>query len=324
MAKKKKAEEHENLERWLVSYADFMTLLFATFVVLFGLAQTDVNTLQDYAIALKESFEFKTFNSKETIIDGSESFFEGKEGTTNPLMLEYMSQKYEQTSYEEIKGDIESLKEDGISAQIDERGLVIKFSEKAIKFVPGSAELQADSIKKINEVAKIIKRKFSIHYIRVEGHTDSDKLSNSKYPSNWELSSARASAVVRFMINSGFNSKLFSAVGLADTVPVAPNTTFENKAKNRRVEIIVLKNKHKDLSKKDIQKIMKEIQEQRKNKIIRRNHPQAVEEIMGKDKELLENVIDMKNQYSDETERLNLMQEEDYIFDGQKPYFADK
>ena len=322
MAKKKKAEEHENLERWLVSYADFMTLLFATFVVLYALAQSDVNSFKGIEEALRKAFSQNIFDNQTSIMDGNESMFEGQVGATNPLMLEYMSQKYEQTSYEEIKDEIENLKADGVSVEIDNRGLVVKFNDKARKFVQGNANLTPESTKLLNEISKIIKQKFSIHYIRVEGHTDSDPVSNVRYPSNWELSSARASAVVRYMIASNnFNPKLFSAVGLADTVPIVPNTSPTNKAKNRRVEIIVLKNKLKDLSKKDMQKIMKEVHIQKKSEKTNKQYSDAIGGLVGNDKELLENVIDLKDQYTNESERLNAIENKDYKFDGEKPNF---
>ena len=109
MAKKQKHEEHENLERWLVSYADFMTLLFATFVVLYALAQSDVNSFKNIEEALRKAFSQNIFENQASIMEGSDSILDGQAGATNPLMLEYMSQKYEQTSYEEIEEDVENL-----------------------------------------------------------------------------------------------------------------------------------------------------------------------------------------------------------------------
>ena len=146
MAKKKHAEEHENLERWLVSYADFMTLLFATFVVLYALAQTDVNSFKNIEEALRRAFSQNIFENQANIMDGSDSILEGQAGATNPLMLEYMSQKYEKTSYEEIKENVEKLKEEGVSAEIDDRGLVIRLDDHALQYAPGTADLTAKSL----------------------------------------------------------------------------------------------------------------------------------------------------------------------------------
>ena len=324
MAKKKKAEEHENLERWLVSYADFMTLLFATFVVLYALAQSDVNSFKNIADALNRAFNQNIFDNQASFLQGQDTILDGQPGATNPLMLEYMSQKYEQTSYEDVKEEVEKMKQDGVSATIDERGLVIKLNEHAIKFAAGSADLNPESFKVLSAVSKIIKEKFSIHYIQVEGHTDSDKMSNHKYPSNWELSSARASSVIRYMIaNQNFNPKIFIATGLADTVPIVPNTTSQNKSKNRRVEIVILKNKNRNLSKKNVQEIMKEVQKsQRLGKMQKASS--SVSESGGSDKELMKNVIDITNQYENEKERLKSLDSPNYIHDGIKPEFMEQ
>ena len=258
MAKKKQAEEHENLERWLVSYADFMTLLFATFVVLYALAQSDVNSFKSIEDALRKAFTQNIFDNQASIMEGSDSLLDGHDGATNPLMLEYMSQKYEQSSYEEIKAEIDKLNEKGASAEIDERGLVIRLDSHAAKFEAGTAQLEKESLEIIDTVAKIIKAKFSIHFIQVEGHTDSDPISSKFFPSNWELSSARACSVIRYLIkNHGFSDKIFIATGLSDTIPEAANTSELNKAKNRRVEIIILRNKNKHLSRKNMQEILK-------------------------------------------------------------------
>mgnify|MGYP004506211705 FL=1 len=323
MAKKKKAEEHENLERWLVSYADFMTLLFATFVVLYALAQSDVNSFKGIEEALKKAFSQNIFENQTSIMSGTDSIFEGENGATNPLMLEYMSQKYEQSSYEEIKGEIDKLNDKNISAAIDERGLVIRLDNQALMFAPASAEIPKNAYPTLDKIAKLIKQKFSIHYIQVEGHTDSDNISSSKYPSNWELSSARACSIVRFLISRyGFNPKIFIATGLADTIPVKENNNSVNKTQNRRVEIVILKNKNKFLSKKNMQQILKEVKANENKKY--NNPSEAVENLIGDDKALLNNVIDLSNTYESENKRLEQMDNPDYVYDGDKPNFLDK
>lgn len=326
MAKKKQAEDHENLERWLVSYADFMTLLFATFVVLYALAQSDVNAFKGIEEALRKAFSQNIFDSQTSIMDGENSILDGQAGATNPLMLEYMSQKYEQTSYENIKEDIEKLHQDGLSAQITDKGLVIRMNEHAIKFAPGTAELTKESFEILDKIATIIKERFLIHYIEVEGHSDSDRISTAKYPSNWELSSARASSVIRYLIdNQNFNPKIFSAVGLADTVPIAKNDNAQNKAKNRRVEIVILKNKYKDLSDKNMQEILKEAKVYQKKAELKAKTPsKAIEGLVGDDRELLKNVIDMSEQYDNENKRINSLNDDKYILDGNRPEFMEK
>ena len=244
MAKKKHAEEHENLERWLVSYADFMTLLFATFVVLYALAQSDVNSFKGIEEALRKAFSQNIFDNQSSIMDGRDSMFDGENGMTNPIMLEYMSPKYEQNAYEEIEKQVDDMKQDGLTAEIDERGLVIRMNENVLKFAPGSAELTQKSHEALSNVAKIIKEKFSIHYIEVEGHTDSDPVSSNIYPSNWELSSSRALNLMKALLaaNNGLNPARFSAIGYSEYRPIADNKTEAGKAQNRRVEIFIARN----------------------------------------------------------------------------------
>ena len=248
-------------------------------------------------------------------MEGKDSILDGESGATNPLMLEYMSQKYEQTSYEEIEDEVEKLKKEGISAEINDRGLIVKLNEHALKFEPGTAELTKESYANLDIIASIIKKRFAIHYIDVEGHSDSDAISNSKYPSNWELSSARASTVVRYLIkNHNFNPKIFAAVGLADTIPLVKNNNNANKAKNRRVEIVVLRNKLKNLSKKDMDQILKEAKLHQKKDAIKTKAPSAaIEGLVGNDRDLLKNVIDMSEQYENENKRINSLDDGDYI-----------
>ena len=325
MAKKKHAEEHENLERWLVSYADFMTLLFATFVVLYALAQTDVHAFKSLEAALRSAFSQGFFNSEASILSSPNSILDGQSGATSPLMLEYMSQKYEQTSYDEIKDEVEKLKSEDVSAEYTDKGLVIRLNEKAIQFAAGTAEIKKECYDILDVIAGIIKRRFSIHYIEVEGHSDSDTISTDKYPSNWELSSARASSVIRYLIkNHNFNPKIFTAVGLADTIPIAKNDNAKNKEKNRRVEIVILKNKLRNLSKKDMQEILKEAKIQQRQSSSRGNKILEKDGQVGDDSDLLKNVIDMSEQYQNENKRIKSLEEETYLHDGKKPTFMEQ
>lgn len=263
MGRKKKHEEHENLERWLVSYSDFITLLFATFVVLYALSQSNIDEFSKLEEALKNAF-----SNTSTVLEGQPSFFEKEasimEGATagsevNPIMLEYLSQKYETSSFEDVKKNVDKMSEEGVGASIEEKGLVIRIDDSAVNFAPNSAQITSESVATLGKIGDLLTKKFKIHIIRVEGHTDSDPTSGRPYPTNWELSGARASAVINFFIrNNGISPKLFIAAGFADTVPLAPNNSLQNKAKNRRVEIVVLKNKYARLEDKDFQTILNE------------------------------------------------------------------
>ena len=125
-----------------------------------------------------------------------------------------------------------------------EKGLLRTFDDKYL-FAPASAYLDKEARKLLDKVGVVICKKFVLHYMRVEGHTDSDPIRSSQYPSNWELSSARASSVVRYMIDRfKFSPSLFSAIGYADTRPLETAISPKDPV-NRRVEILILKNKYK-------------------------------------------------------------------------------
>lgn len=256
MAKKQKAPEHENLERWLVSYADFITLLFATFVVLYALAQTDVSELSKIDESLQKAFsKVSIMQGNDGVMDSGQSILEGGAGNgfIQELMAEYISPKYESKAFEDIEKSIENMKKDGaiegVDAQISDQGLLITFDEKYL-FASGSAELSAAARSLVDKIGVLIYEKFVMHCIRIEGHTDSCPIASAKYPSNWELSSARACTIVRYLIaRFKFNPALFSAVGYADTRPAGEGKVKRNAQKDRRVEILILKNKFSALEK---------------------------------------------------------------------------
>ncbi len=319
MGRKKKHPEHVNLERWLVSYADFMTLMFATFVALYALSQTDAAAFDKLNEAMKRAFNSNIFDGSDAILDGGASMLEGYSGASNPVMLEYLSPKYEENSYESIKKSIDNMNIDGLNAEIDDRGLVVKLENDALTFESGSARISKDSFVPLDEVAKLIKKYFAIHLIRVEGHTDSDPLSSPVYPSNWELSAARASSVVRHLIDQyQFNPKIFIAAGYADTVPIAKSDTVSGKQKNRRVEIIVLKNSLKNTSSKH---------EETLGSLgagastgINPTSMQAIQQLSEEEKKMQESAESVQKTYENEATRLHDLEIEQVI---ERPDFLE-
>ena len=252
MARKKPPEEHENLERWLVSYGDFITLLFATFVVLYALAQVDATDFAKLEESLKNAFSQNSLlDGQQAVMDGSDSIFDQQQANSfiPSLMLEYISPKYEEQSFNEIEEDIKELSNDGelsgISSKMTDKVLLITFDDKYL-FSPGSAVLNANSKKVLDKVGLVICKKFVLHSMRIEGHTDSQPIKSEKYPSNWELSGARACSVVRYLIDRfSFSPSLFTAIGYADTRPLETSSSPKD-PKNRRVEILILKNSYKN------------------------------------------------------------------------------
>ena len=323
MARKKKPEEHENLERWLVSYSDFMTLIFATFVVLYGLSQANVNEFKKIEESLKKAFSVQSIldggsgvmSSGESVMDASAA-----DSMIDTLLMEYISQRYEQESYDKIKKEIDDMAKsgemNGVSATIDERGLVITITDKGILFSSGSAELSDGAKKILDTIGKLIVQKFAMHAIKVEGHTDSVPISGGKYPSNWELSSARASSIVRYLIDRfKILPDLMSAVGYADTRPAATGKDAASLAKNRRVEIVVQRNQHKNLDhyQNSFIKMGKTEQQRRRNeqiKIIREIDNQQLQSL-GEDVKHSSGMTDsptlyeeVNNDFLDESERI--------------------
>ena len=149
MARKKPPEEPENLERWLVSYGDFITLLFATFVVLYALAQVDATDFAKLEESLKSAFSQNTLlEGQQSLMDGSQNIFDQQQANSfiPSLMLEYISPKYEEESFNEIEETIKELKEagelSGISSKMTDKGLLLTFDDKYL-FAPGSAYLDS-------------------------------------------------------------------------------------------------------------------------------------------------------------------------------------
>ncbi|MFH0703179.1 MAG: flagellar motor protein MotB [bacterium] len=252
MAGKKRhhAEEHENLERWLVSYADFITLLFATFVVLYALSQLDLEKFKELKISLQKAFSAQTvLKGDEGILSQSNSIL--SENASNgkdlvPAIIE-LEAKYEDSTFNEAKKSLDELEKtkdiEGVETSINERGLIISLID-SLFFSSGSAEVRKNAYPALEKVGRMLKIKFSDHAIRVEGHTDSIPTSSALYPSNWELSSSRASSIIRFFINNfDFHKNRFAAIGYADSKPIASNSLEDGRKKNRRVEIVVLRNK---------------------------------------------------------------------------------
>ena len=285
MARKKPPEEHENLERWLVSYGDFITLLFATFVVLYALAQSDA---QDYAKleeALKNVFESNNIlDAQDMILEGNPSVFDNFQANSfiPGLMMESISPKYEDEAFKEIEESINKLKKagelEGISAKMTTKGLLLTFDDKYL-FAPASATLSQNAKSLLDKVGVLICKKFVLHSMRVEGHTDSNPMSSPVYPSNWELSSARACSVVRYLISRfHFGPSLFSAIGFADTRPLEKSYSPKD-PQNRRVEILIVKNSYKDdyeLKTNNVMSLSTEEQEK-----IQKDRAQVIKKVEG-------------------------------------------
>ena len=259
MSKKKKQahQEEEAGEAWLLPYSDLMTLLLAVFIVLFAVSKVDARKAQQMSEVFSGTMMDKSYAAgADSRGDGDGNGGQGGIQIGSPSNavpqseLESFLGEVELEKLEDLKTEIDTkLHTDGmdqsVSTKIDMRGLVVRLNN-AIFFDSGSAEIKKQSEDTLIEVANLLNA--TDNYIRIEGHTDNVPVRHSGYSSNWELSTARAVNVVKLFINQGnFSPEKLMAVGYGEFKPVADNTTAEGKAKNRRIDIIVLSEKYNNL-----------------------------------------------------------------------------
>jgi chemotaxis protein MotB len=225
-------EPKSNAPRWMVTFSDLITLILVFFILLFSMSQIDIVKFR----AISNSFQENEILEFDPSIVPSEQPSE----ETKMEMIEAIEKQEE--DLRGLLSDIRSyMKENGldeiVSATRTERGVVLVLPEQSL-FDSGEADVLPSSYPFLNKVGDLLGK--MPNYVKVEGHTDNRPISTTKFPSNWELSSARASSVIRYLINTGdLDPKRFIAVGYGDTRPVAPNDTEDNLQKNRRVEIII-------------------------------------------------------------------------------------
>lgn len=254
MARKKKQEEHVNHERWLVSYADFITLLFAFFVVMYSISSVNEGKYRVLSDSITAAFDPAQqglpikLNSpvRPPIID-------------RPLTAQGADSVSITSAYPSVSGGVQASQEDkenlrqissriesGLSPLIDDNMVKMKKNDlwieieikSSILFASGSAVLQAKARPVLRKVAKILSD-FQ-NQIQVEGFTDNVPIDTEAFPSNWELSAARAASVVHLFSSDGVKPSRLSAVGYGEYKPIASNATAEGRRTNRRVNIIVL------------------------------------------------------------------------------------
>jgi chemotaxis protein MotB len=260
--KKHHHEEHENHERWLVSGYDMMTLLFAVFVVLFAISSTNISKVKLLEQSLQEAFSGPVLTGGRAMMNtGDTSDGVDKSPPEKPLpsltpaqaLAQAMSPQDaeeaakqaqdEERNFQDLKKRIDKLaKEAGLaqkmSTTVTPDGLKIRLITDGVLFDSGSAVVKPGGRPTLAEIGRIIDHE-GTHPVQVEGHTDDQPISTSQYPSNWQLSGARAAAVVQQLNGAGVSGKRMSLAGYAAQHPVAGNATPAGRAQNRRVEIIL-------------------------------------------------------------------------------------
>lgn len=277
--KKKKPEEHENLERWLLTYSDMITLLMVFFIMMYAMSMLDMKKFDKAKEGFHEAFGSGSIPS---ILPGGKSVFGGgiDPSSTEPVVVfeKFVNSKEEkkedsaekeipQSDEEKIDlkiADIEqvlayewvdrelvyiaeniiknikgTIHDKDVNLLLEKRGLIIRIQSEGIFFDSGSAQLKNEILPLLDIIAKSIK--YYKGMLIIEGHSDNVPVNTIVYPSNWEMSTARAASVLRYWVNNNMVSlQNVMIAGYADTRPIAPNDTAENRAKNRRVEILVL------------------------------------------------------------------------------------
>ena len=250
MSRKAKAPAHENNERWLVSYSDFITLMFAFFVVMFASSQADKSRAKQVSESVTKALqEGRVTAAVAAVLGGTvddkgvgNAMKKGPGGARAELpqvtkgekvvvdllpSLQYLST--------ELKQEIASGK---LQVRLEARGLIVSLTEAAF-FGVGDDAINAATYSSVGKIAEAIKR--LPNAVRLEGNTDSIPIHNSRFRSNWELSAARAIAMLELLVDRfGVPEYQLAVVGYADTNPIESNDTAESRARNRRVDIVIL------------------------------------------------------------------------------------
>jgi chemotaxis protein MotB len=201
--------ERPSHERWLISYADFITLMFTFFAALYALSSVDKAKVESFSGSLRQAFK---------VMEEPIPLLEEK---TKALL-------------QDISKNIQGV--EGVSVKTDPRGVVVTFSD-AVLFASGSAEVKKEAFDVLERLSKTLNTVPG--RIIIEGHTDNVPLSGGKYTSNWELSTARAASVLHFFITKGVDPNRFAIAGYGEYRPMASNETEDGRAKNRRVELVI-------------------------------------------------------------------------------------
>jgi chemotaxis protein MotB len=237
MARKKYEEESDNHDRWLVSYADFITLLFAFFVVMYALSSVNEGKYRVLANSLVNAFGHVPTapllkNEMQPVVP---LLPRPKRQASDALLRE---RDHLTGVARDILKVLAPLVDQGkVRVTQTTRGVSVEINASVL-FAPGNAKLSNESSQALKAVAAVLKN--DDHAIRVEGHTDSVPIQTTLFPSNWELSAMRAGSVVRLFVENGIADMRLTAVGHGSTRPVDTNDTVEGRQRNRRVTVMIL------------------------------------------------------------------------------------
>jgi chemotaxis protein MotB len=241
MARRKREEEHESHDRWLVSYADFMTLLFAFFVVMYALSTVNEGKYRILSNAMVSAFHNAPINVSSTLAGAVLPPVAVLQKTSTAAKAQDEVKQKRRDKMRSVAKDIlrvmAPLIEQGKVRVLEtSRGVTIEIND-SILFSPGQSLLQPALIKAMRSIAEVLVP--TDFPITIEGHTDNVPINTAQFPSNWELSAVRATTVLRLFADSGVAADRLTAIGYADTRPVEPNLMADGRARNRRVSILI-------------------------------------------------------------------------------------
>jgi chemotaxis protein MotB len=258
MRRKHKSGHDASHERWLVSYADFITLLFAFFVVLYSSSQVDKRKVGRLALAIQVAFQelgvFETSNTKVPLSDSEAIPFSTVQVVENAERTGDMRQfvqpmkgvlgpSPDNSNLKDLQTNLlktlaPEIKNHTVDVQVRREGLVVSLREMGF-YDSGSAAMRASAMNAVDRLASVIAPR--AESLRIEGHTDNIPIHNAHFPSNWELSTARATELVQlFIFRYHVMPARLSAAGFAEFHPVADNTTADGRSHNRRVDVVIL------------------------------------------------------------------------------------
>ncbi|HNK64698.1 MAG TPA: flagellar motor protein MotB [Anaerolineales bacterium] len=233
-------EEHHD-ERWLVSYADFITLLMVLFVVLYSMGQVNIEKYKQLAESMRMAF---TLGGSSQVVDSQINQAGGtsEDGTSKPIVIPGIPEG--PTQSEEVAGELTQMLSsqnlgNEVSVQTNIEGVLISLSER-LTFQGSQVDLPPEALQVLDTIVEMLRS--TPNKVRLVGHTSSDPSANPLYPTNWELSLARATSVAKYMIGAGIAPDRLIISGRGEYAPVFPNDTEEHKALNARVEIIIVYN----------------------------------------------------------------------------------
>ncbi len=248
------------MERWLLTYADMITLLMALFIVMWAISAVNIGKFNELKASLRAAFSGKIFDRSEPhVLTGERSVLNPEGAQVSPIeqipsALQAVTDALRETATDQQ--DLENLRwlkrqidayarshgfAGRIRTSIDERGLAVRLLTDEVLFDTGKAVLKRRSLPLLAHIARLLVSRDIENPVRVEGNTDNVPISTPEFPSNWELSTARATAVLAKLLAHGVPPSRLSVAGYADQRPVASNATAAGRRLNRRVELVVLR-----------------------------------------------------------------------------------